>query len=574
MRKLLVAVAIIAGAIYGYIKLSGTDSVAVDHPELEFVPADTVFLSAQLEPVDFVAYLNAFGLSPDYYSDASQQQLAELAANTDEPQLRFVLSLAGEYMRALAQPEQLEVVTGIKPQVRSLSYMVGLTPVMRIELANEDAFWQLFDRAEEASGISHQALPGEGGGFRSYPFSFGEFSAELLISVTDGWGNMALVLPTQSEQTRQLALLTAKPERSIISDNQLANIASDYNLNPNAIGFISFQQLVTGLTTTNGNRLANDIQLLASPQFNATMQPWLAAECQQDLTSITNSWPGMYFDSKITTKAGQQTHVRSKMLVPTSNNETITTLSSIRGFVPNHVAEGMNGSVLSFALGLDMAEFAPAITKIWRGLTQPAYQCPQLAQLQQQMQQANPMAMLAAGAMVHSIQGASVTINNLAMDPNTMQVSAVDAMISVTAKNARSYLEGLKAMVPGTAEITLPADGEELPLNSVLPMLDAFGVTPMLQVNDSHLVVYAGDKGTAQAKATLQQAIQKNGMLSFGMDYAQFFGMMTEAMQASGQPVPEELSSFSEMKMQVQANMDIDEQGVVVHSQMTMGEKE
>ncbi|WP_213998401.1 hypothetical protein [Arsukibacterium sp.] len=573
MRKLLVAVAIIAGAIYGYIKLTGTDSVTVDHPELEFVPADTVFLSAQLEPVDFVAYLNAFGVSPDYYSDASQQQLAELAADTDEPQLRFLLSLATEYMRALAQPEQLEVVTGIKSQMRSIGYMVGLSPVMRIELANEDAFWQLFNRAEEASGISHQALPGEDGGLRSYQFNFGEFSAELLVSVTDGWGNMALVLPTQGEQTRQLALLTAKPERSIISDNQLANIASDYKLNPNAIGFISFKQLATGLTTTDGNRLAHDIQLLASPQFSTAMQPWNTAECQQDLSSITESWPGMYFDSKITTKAGDQTHVRGKMLVPTANKETINTLSSIRGFVPSHIADGVTDSVFSFALGLDMAEFAPAITKIWRGLTQPAYQCPQLAQLQQQMQQANPMAMLAAGAMVHSVQGASVTINDLTLDPTTMQVSAVDAMISVTAKNARSYLEGLKAMVPGMAEITLPADGEELPLNSVLPMLDAFGVTPMLQVNDSHLVVYAGDKGTAQANTTLQQAIGKNGMVSFGMDYARFFGIMTQAMQASGQPVPEEFSSLTEMNMQVQANMDIDEQGMVMNSQMTMGKK-
>ncbi|WP_019676325.1 hypothetical protein [Arsukibacterium perlucidum] len=572
MRKLLVAVAIIAGAIYGYIKLTETDSLAGDHPELEYVPADTIFLSAQLEPVDLIAYLNAFGLSPDYYSDASQQQLAEFAANTDQPQLRFLLSLAGDYMRALAQPEQLEVVTGIKPQVRSLSYMVGLAPVMRIELANEDAFWQLFNRAEEASGVSHQAITGAAGGFRSYQFNFGEFSAELLVSVTDGWGNMALVLPTQSEQTRQLALLTAKPERSIVSDNQLAKMASDYKLNPNAIGFISFQQLVTGLTTTDGNRLANDMQLLASPQLSAAMQPWQTAECQQDLTSITNSWPGIYLDSNIASKAGKQTHMRSKMLVPTSNQDTVKALSSIRGFVPGHVADGVNNSVFSFALGLDMAEFAPAITKIWRGLTQPAYQCPQLAALQQQMRQANPMAMLAAGAMVHSVQGASITINDLAMDPNSMQVSAIDAVLSVTVKNARSYLEGLKGMVPGMAEITLPADGEELALNSVLPMLDAFGVTPMLQVNDSHLVVYAGDKGTAQAKATLQQAIEKNGMLSFGMDYARFFGIMAESMQATGQPVPEEFSSLTEMNMQVQVNMDIDEQGVVMHSQMTMGE--
>ncbi|MBV2129281.1 hypothetical protein [Arsukibacterium indicum] len=572
MRKLLVALAIIAGAIYGYIKLTGTESLVVDHAELEFVPADTVFLSAQLEPVDFIAYLNAFGLSPDYYSEASQQQLAELAADTEEPQLRFVLSLAKEYMRALAQPEQLAVITGIKPQVRSLSYMLGLAPVVRIELANEAAFWQLFDRAEEESGISHTAMPGANGGFRSYAFSFGEYSAELLVSVTDGWGNMALVLSTQGEETRQLALMAAKPERSILSDNQFANMAANYKLNPNAIGFISFQQLVTGLTTTDGNRLANDIQLLASPQFVAAMEPWRSAECQQDLSSITSSWPGMYFDSNITSKAGQPTHVRGKMLLPTTNKDTINTLSSIRGFVPDHIAQGGNQSLFSFALGLDMTEFAPAVTKLWRGVTQPAYQCAQLAELQQKMQQANPMAMLAAGAMVHSVQGTSVTINNLAMDPNTMQPTAVDAMLSVTAKNARSYLEGLKAMVPGMAEITLPADGEELPLNTVLPMLDAFGVTPMLQVSDSHLVVYAGDKGTAQANAILQQAIEKNGLLSFGMDYARFFGIMQQAMQASGQPVPAEFSSLTDMNMQVQANLDIDKQGVVMQSQMTIGD--
>lgn len=570
MRKTLVAVAIIAGAIYGYTKLSGGSTSS--HPELDFVPADTAFLSAQLEPVDFVAYLNSFGLSPSYYSDVSLQQLRDFAATTEEPQWRFLLNLAEQYMLALGQPTRLTELTGIKPQVRSISYMVGLAPVMRMELADEAAFWQLFDRVEQSSGVSHQSMQSTAGAYRAYTFSVGEYSAELLVSVTDGWGNIALVLPSQSEQSRELVLLASKPERSINTDKQLGKIASNYSLNPNSIGFISFQQLVTGLTTVDGNRLATELQQLAGPEFTEAMQPWRSAECQQDLTSITTSWPGIYLDSAINSKAGQQTHVRSKMLVPTTNKDTVNSLSSVRGFVPSHLTNGVSDAVFNFALGLDMAEFAPAVTKIWRGLTQPAYQCPQLAELQQQLQQANPMAMLAAGAMVHSVQGMSVTVNDLALDPGTMQVSAADAMLSVTVKNARSYLEGLKGLVPGMAEITLPADGEELALNSILPMLDAFGVAPMLQVNDSHLVIYSGTQGQTQAAAVLSQAISKNGLMSFGMDYARFFGIMAQTMQASGQPVPEEFSSLTEMDMQIQVNMDIDQQGMVMHSEMTLGE--
>jgi hypothetical protein len=180
------------------------------------------------------------------------------------------------------------------------------------------------------------------------------------------------------------------------------------------------------------------------------------------------------------------------------------------------------------------------------------------------------MALLAAGAMVHSVQGASITVNDVTLDASTMQVSALDAMLSVTVKNARSYVEGLKAMVPGMAEITLPADGEALPLNSLLPMLDAFGVTPMLQVSDSHVVVYSGDKGQDQAVALLKQPIEKNGLLSFSMDYGRFFGIMSETMQASGQPIPAEFSSLTEMDMQLQLTLDIDKQGVVLHSQMLL----
>ncbi|KKO44349.1 hypothetical protein WG68_16110 [Arsukibacterium ikkense] len=572
MRKTLVAVAIIAGAVYGYIKLTGTGTDAVQHQQLDFVPADTAFLSAQLEPVDFVTYLNAFGLSPAYYSDASLQHLSEFAAGTDEPQWRFLLNLAEQYMLALGQPTRLTELTGIKPQVRSISYMVGLAPVMRMELADDAAFWQLFDRAEQTSGISHQALQSDAGAYRSYTFTIAGYSAELLVSVNDGWGNMALLLPSQSEQTRQLVLLAAKPERSINTDNQLAKIATAYTLNPNSIGFISFQQLVRGLTTTDGNRLAIDLQQLAGDEFTAAMQPWRSAECQQDLTSITDSWPGIYLDSSINSKAGQQTHVRSKMLLPTANKDTVKTLSSMRGFVPGHMTKGVSDSVFNFALGLDMAEFAPAVTKIWRGLTQPAYQCPQLAELQQQLQQANPMALLAAGAMVHSVQGMSVTVNDLVLDPGSMQVSAADAMLSVTVKNARSYLDGLKGMVPGMGDITLPADGEELALNSVLPMIEAFGVVPVLQVNDSHLVIYSGKQGQAQAAAVLSQAISKNGLMSFGMDYARFFGIMAESIQAAGQPLPDEFSSLTDMKMQIQVNMDIDQQGVVMNSEMNLGE--
>ena len=45
--------------------------------------------------------------------------------------------------------------------------------------------------------------------------------------------------------------------------------------------------------------------------------------------------------------------------------------------------------------------------------------------------------------------------------------------------------------------------------------------------------------------AVAAEPLEKNGLLSFGMDYGQFFQTLEAAMAATGEPVPAELQQLS-----------------------------
>ena len=64
----------------------------------------------------------------------------------------------------------------------------------------------------------------------------------------------------------------------------------------------------------------------------------------------------------------------------------------------------------------------------------------------------------------------------------------------------------------------------------------------------------------------------KNGLLSFGMDYGRFFKALEAAMKASGTEVPPDFQQFSGSTMKMALKMDVNQQGLVVNSELEMAQ--
>jgi hypothetical protein len=572
MRKTLIAVAVIAAGALVYYKFGPGVSSTPELAGLEYVPADTALLSAQVTPIDLGSYLSSLGMGPQYYDANMQKVFADMAAEATEPQHKFGLALVQTYMKALADPAALIANTGIKAQMRSLAYMVGLSPVLRMELGDEAAFWRLFDEAEKSSGFSHVAQQINSVKYRQYRFIHEELTLDLLVSVQNGWATVAFTSEKFDKQHLAIVIQAEKPEQNLANTSVIKDLQQKYQLEKGAYGYLSTVQFSKFLTSKDGNRLAKDVEAAFGAQTGVALADWRNPACEADVAAISASWPGMFIDNKFDLASSGLLKVSGRMLIPTENQETVKLLAALRGFLPAHTLSLNNAGMFSMAVGLDVAQLAPTLGKLWTGLTEPAYSCQPLAAMQTQMKQSNPLAAVAMAGMASGLQGLSVTINDAELDLTTSNLKSADALITVSAENARTFFEGFKAMYPPLATVALPAAGEELDLATVIPEVAVLGIQPKLALADSHLLLYVGPTATTQSAAVAKESLSKNGLLSFGMDYGRFFKTLESAMAASGTEVPADFQQFTNSNMKMSLKMDVNQQGLVLNSELEMAQ--
>lgn len=566
MRKSLIAVAVIAAGAFAYYQWghkAGGQSVA----ELEYVPADTVLFSGQLEPIDMVAYLKSMGVNLAQ-SQKAIEDLSKSMTETQDPQAKFLTALMHQYSTAIGKPDQLTATLGVKPQLRSMMYFVGLVPVVKIELTDAAAFSKFLDDAEKSSGFSHTEQQINNVKYRQYHLTHEELSADLLIRADGGWATMALTSSKFAPEHVAIAIGAQKPEQNLANTPYLAELSKKYQLNPAMIGFFSSEQAVKVVTSTDGNRLAKDVHALFGEQLAPAMAAWRTPACTTDVAAIAKSWPGMFFDSTYKTDA-KGTVMTGRMLIPTENKDTVAALSTLRGFIPTAVSANKD-AMLHLGFGVDVGQVSASVGKLWNTLTQTKYSCEPLLQMQQAATQSNPMAVLAMTGMANGVQGVSVALNQFELDAQTQQAKAVDALVSISATNARAVVEGFKAMSPEFASIQLPKEGEAMDLASFLPPGAMPDIKPVLQLNNSHLVVSVGEKAKAQADAILKESSSKNGLMSLGVDYKSFFTTLLASMPVVDPAQAEQFELMKQMDMKAVVRTDIDQHGFVMTSEVVI----
>lgn len=571
MRKTLIAAAVIAAGAFAFYKISGSGKAGI--PELDYVPADTAIFSGQFEPIDLPSYLSSLGFGPQYYANGElETALDEMIGGSEGVQSKFVLALLKDYLDILASENEFTQKSGLKEKMRSLFYMVGLSPVSRMEVADENAFFSVFDRAEQQSGFTHELKKAGDVNYRVYHFNKDEVKIDLLVTVHGGWATVVLTSDVLNNSNVDLLLALAKPEKSLNSENTLAQISSKYNLRKDSIGFISFAELARSVLTTDGNRLAKDLDVLFGEELTMNLAEWRNETCQADVASITKNWPGIYFDGEF--KYGQENKVNvfSNAIIATENTNVVDALSALRGYLPKHLLDNSHVSMFHFGIGTDVGQLSSSVGKIWTELTEPTYSCAPLAEIQQNLKYGNPVAMLAMTGMANGLQGASVTVNSVKLD-ETMMPAELDALLTVSATNARSFIEGLAMFYPPIAEVGLPAVGEEVDLATLSPEVGMFGVDAKLVLTNDHLLIYSGETAKKQADVVAKSALSKNGLLSFGLDYSTFFTALIQSMESSGQEIPEDLAALQNTNMKLSVTVDVEKQGILTKSSMELSSK-
>ncbi len=575
MRNALIGAGIVAAGVVGYFAWTATDS-RVEMPELAYVPADTALLSVQIKPIDIPTYLASVGMMP---AESVSQMRADLEQARDElavdeaMPVGFAFSLFDQFLNALEQPEKFSELTGLSAQSRSLMYMVGIAPVMRLQVSDEAQFWAMFDAAEQDSGYSHQQDTLEGQSYRRYALvteSDEDVQVDLLVRVEGEWATLTLDSNNLTTEELPTRLAISEPTDNLRATNKVGELIDYYDLYSDGVGYLSSAVIASAFTDPQSNRLGRDLNKISKGELVADRSDWQTPACQQDLAGITERWPGLVFDARIEQDAAAGARVSSNLLIPTSDKEALANLQGLRGFIPSSLNGKLTDAMAYLALGSDIGQLAPNMSKLWVGVADAEYSCLPLVTMQQEMKQKNPLAALAVTTMGHGLQGAAVILNEL--DLAAMQggsaTAGIDAVVSLAASDIESIYSVIQASLPPLVNTPLPAVGEATDITQTVVMLSGVPAQYHLRRGENQLLIHTQGQAASQATDIASEPLAKNGIFAMGLNYERLFSMLAQSMAASGQEIPEELKGMMTMDMNLAFTMDVNEHGLIMTTDM------
>ena len=181
MKKILIAGAIVAAGALGYwlSQDQGNNAQFQQSSALTYIPRETPLFSGQLTPFPIKTYVNSL-------SDADKKATAELFEGfpvSDDPRGQFFNALFNDYVTSLASGDTFIQTWGLAEAIHGYFYTWGAIPVLKMDIADEKAFWHQLDKAESQSGMSHELKQLQQLQYRVYALGDEETQLDMLVAV-------------------------------------------------------------------------------------------------------------------------------------------------------------------------------------------------------------------------------------------------------------------------------------------------------------------------------------------------------------------------------------------------------
>lgn len=568
MKKILIATAITAASAGAYF-LSQQQTNDNHYNVLDYVPADTPIFTGQLEPFPIKDYIAS---SPKLIDPAQQNNVDDLQAENN-PKLQFFANLANTYESALLDAELLVKTFGLADELRAYAYTLGLVPVLKIEVENPQAIWDLLDENELKTGFKHTKGALQGLNYRAYRLTEENDSAQidLIIAIDNGLLTVTLNSSLNSDALLATALGLTKVENSLAKSGKIEAIIKKHQFNTSSVGFINHIELVKGITTTDGNQLAKQIVTIEKNIGEEdTFRELRNAECAEDLSSIATNWPSTVFGYNQVDITKEQSTIHFSTIVESKNSAILNALSAMRGYIPKYT-DDIENNVFSLALGLDINQLSDSLSNIWSDLQTPTYRCAPLAELQATITQSGEsLAMVSMGAAVaNGVQGVSLGLLDytISKKEGSPSLDKLDAILTLSADDPKTLFNSIKMFTPELQNVQLN-EGESVDLNSILPIPAELNLNPKLTIKGKHLVIYNGEKGEQAAEALSSEILAKTGLYHMSLNFKKIFTPMAAAAELSGETIPEELQFLVDYDARMRMSIDINPQGLVFYSYM------
>lgn len=387
---------------------------------------------------------------------------------------------------------------GIEPITRSVFYGLGVLPAFRIEIADHEKFNALLDRVEQRAGVSAARGTLEGLAYRR--IDLGNMDAVLAV---DGEMFIGGALP-DSLFDRLLPLLLGRelPAENLADSDAIGKLIDRHGFTGYGEGYIRLDRLLaTALGKTDGVDAAI-MQALDTPDVP------VSSGCMRMAETLVASMPRM--------AVGISRADDARMVVRgiwESDASVVPYLQRLSAPV-NGIGAPYEG-LMSMGLGVDLPQVRNAIEQLLDRIIDTGRDCDWVEA--DRLRAVIPQLNLALGPMTAGLKGFNLQIDEVRIDPQTMQPTALRAGLLAAVDDPRGVFALAAMFSPELASLKIPTDGTLVSLSDHLGLgVDA----PPLQVaiQGKSLLILAGADAATMA-APLLNAASPDPAPIFAADY-------------------------------------------------------
>lgn len=268
-----------AFALGTLLAVAGCGKKAQDDAPIAFVPADTPYVIASLEPVPEKVTENWRRQMQQAWPVVTQiyGPIIDEIGKKDEGASRVLRALLDEVRDRDTLEKWREL--GFTMQARSAIYGIGLLPVIRLELADADAFRAAVARVEQKSGaklatarIGDQDL-----------WTFGSAEVQGLMAIEGKQLVLGLVPGSADEALKRRVLGLDRPEKSLADSGALADFNKARGYLPYGSGWVDTRRVLA--------LYGSDPGLAAFAKADGKELPALDAACRSELDALATKAP-------------------------------------------------------------------------------------------------------------------------------------------------------------------------------------------------------------------------------------------------------------------------------------------
>ncbi len=485
---------------------------------LAFVPADTPYVIANIEG------------SPEALTARWSQQmkgvwplvmriygpLIEDIGKKDEGSARVLHAVLDE-IHERDTPEKWREI-GFSATAHSAIYGVGLLPVLRIELADADAFRALVARVEQKGGAKlGTARIGE-----QDVWTFGPAQVQGLLAIERNHLVLTVVPAQADEALKRRVLGLDRPQKSLADSGALADFNKQRGYLPYGSGWIDTRRL---LALYN-----DDPAVVAFAQAAGTPPPKLDVACRSEFDALAAQAP-MFAFGYTALDANRMSFQGRLDLAPA----LAKSLAALPGAMPAASSDGL--ADMAFALpilrGRDfLVAQADAVAK-------SPFTCATLAPLNQQLADMRGKLDQMIPPPLADLVGARLSVSKFAW-PDGAEMPDVSASVLVASANPAFLTNLAQISVPALAQIKIEPNGQPVAIpTDALPGMPA-NLSVHAAMSAKVLGISVGTEEAANLGKAVSAAPGASGTL-FDMNLSgEVYKLMADGMGRFADKIPAE----------------------------------